>query len=150
MSKEDDGTLQGAHTELWDHDRGRGARHTLLGQPERALTCRAHPTDLTKTWVARVPSFGSFPSIHFTHSSFLPPPPPPHFTSPHLASHFFSNFTTSTAMPRIKAPSNLPELVKSTFTRARSEGDLHYFPTQVAILNVDSIPVRIILSLLTG
>jgi ATP adenylyltransferase len=44
-------------------------------------------------------------------------------------------------MPRIKAPSNLPELVKSTFTKARSEGDLHYFPTQVTILNVDSIPV---------
>jgi len=53
-------------------------------------------------------------------------------------------------MPRIKAPSNLPELVKSTFTKARSEGDLHYFPTQVAILNVDSIPVRVILSSLTG
>ncbi|KLO89618.1 5',5'''-P-1,P-4-tetraphosphate phosphorylase 2 [Fusarium fujikuroi] len=46
-------------------------------------------------------------------------------------------------MPRIKAPSNLPELVKSTFTRARSEGDLHYFPTQVAILNVDSIPFQL-------
>ncbi|KAJ9425664.1 ATP adenylyltransferase-domain-containing protein [Fusarium oxysporum] len=46
-------------------------------------------------------------------------------------------------MPRIKAPSNLPELVKSTFTKARSEGDLHYFPTQVAILNVDSIPFQL-------
>ncbi|RBA17802.1 hypothetical protein FPRO05_11517 [Fusarium proliferatum] len=46
-------------------------------------------------------------------------------------------------MPRIKAPSNLPELVKSTFTRARSDGDLHYFPTQVAILNVDSIPFQL-------
>jgi hypothetical protein len=144
MSKEDDGTLRGAHTELWDHDRGRGARHTLLDQPERALTCRAHPTDLTKTWVARLPSFGSLPSIHFTHSSFSPPP--------HTPSHIFftfSNFTTSSAMPRIKAPSKLPELVKSTFTKARSDGDLHYFPTQVAILHVDSIPVSVILSLLT-
>ncbi|KAF5573538.1 5 5 P-1 P-4-tetraphosphate phosphorylase 2 [Fusarium pseudoanthophilum] len=46
-------------------------------------------------------------------------------------------------MPRIKAPSNLPELVKSTFTKARSDGDLHYFPTQVAILNVDSIPFQL-------
>ncbi|KAI7760317.1 hypothetical protein LZL87_008407 [Fusarium oxysporum] len=46
-------------------------------------------------------------------------------------------------MPRIKAPSHLPELVKSTFTKARSEGDLHYFPTQVAILNVDSIPFQL-------
>lgn len=89
MSKEDDGTLQGAHTELWDHDRGRGARHTLLDQPERALTCRAHPTDLTKTWVARLPSFGSFPSIHFTHSSFyllLLLLSSPHLTSLHTSS----------------------------------------------------------------
>lgn len=46
-------------------------------------------------------------------------------------------------MPRIRAPSNLPELVKSTFTKARSEGDLHYFPTQVTVLNVDSIPVSL-------
>ncbi|CEI38614.1 hypothetical protein FVEN_g4826 [Fusarium venenatum] len=46
-------------------------------------------------------------------------------------------------MPRIKAPSNLPELVKTTFTKARSEGDLHYFPTQVAVLNVDSIPFQL-------
>jgi hypothetical protein len=50
-------------------------------------------------------------------------------------------------MPRLKAPSNLPELVKSTFTRARSEGDLHYFPTQVTVLNVDSIPVSLSLVL---
>ncbi|KAM0498580.1 hypothetical protein ACHAP8_006203 [Fusarium lateritium] len=46
-------------------------------------------------------------------------------------------------MPRIRAPSNLPELVKTTFTKARSEGDLHYFPTQVAVLNVDSIPFQL-------
>ncbi|KAF4456406.1 hypothetical protein F53441_1476 [Fusarium austroafricanum] len=46
-------------------------------------------------------------------------------------------------MPRIKAPSNLPELVKSTFAKARSESDLHYFPTQVTILSVDSIPFQL-------
>ncbi|KAF5239758.1 hypothetical protein FAUST_4807 [Fusarium austroamericanum] len=46
-------------------------------------------------------------------------------------------------MPRTRAPSSLPNLVKSTFARARSDGDLHYFPTQVAVLNVDSIPVSL-------
>lgn len=44
-------------------------------------------------------------------------------------------------MSRIKAPANLPELVRSAFARARSEGDLHYFPTQVTILLANSIPV---------
>ncbi|PTD09235.1 hypothetical protein FCULG_00008790 [Fusarium culmorum] len=46
-------------------------------------------------------------------------------------------------MPRIRTPSNLPDLIKSTFTRARSDGDLHYFPTQVAVLNLDSIPFQL-------
>ncbi|CAF3475722.1 hypothetical protein QX201_010954 [Fusarium graminearum] len=46
-------------------------------------------------------------------------------------------------MPRIRAPSSLPNLVKSTFARARSDGDLHYFPTQVAVLNVDSIQFQL-------
>ncbi|KAF4459668.1 5 5 -P-1P-4-tetraphosphate phosphorylase 2 [Fusarium albosuccineum] len=46
-------------------------------------------------------------------------------------------------MPRIKAPSNLPELVKSTFAKARSEGDLHYYPTQVTILHVNAIPFQL-------
>ncbi|KAF5020950.1 hypothetical protein F66182_6996, partial [Fusarium sp. NRRL 66182] len=51
--------------------------------------------------------------------------------------------SASAAMPRIKAPPNLPELVKSTFAKACSEGDLHYFPTKVTILDVDSIPFQL-------
>ncbi|CAM1505208.1 Fc.00g108450.m01.CDS01 [Cosmosporella sp. VM-42] len=46
-------------------------------------------------------------------------------------------------MSRIKAPSHLPELVKSAFARARSEGDLHYYPTQVTILQVNNIPFQL-------
>lgn len=42
----------------------------------------------------------------------------------------------------IRAPANLPELVKTAFARARGDGDLHYFPTQVTILPVGNVPVR--------
>lgn len=44
-------------------------------------------------------------------------------------------------MPRIKAPSNLPELVRAVFNKARASGDITYYPTQVAILPANSIPV---------
>lgn len=44
-------------------------------------------------------------------------------------------------MTRIKAPSALPDLVKSAFAKARSEGDLHYYPTQVTVLKANNIPV---------
>ena len=47
----------------------------------------------------------------------------------------------STNMPPIKVPSNLPDLVKSTFARAKANGDLNYYPTQVAILTPTPIPV---------
>ncbi|CAH0052631.1 unnamed protein product [Clonostachys solani] len=46
-------------------------------------------------------------------------------------------------MTRIKAPAELPELVRAAFSKARSSGDLHFFPTQVALLNVDSIPFQL-------
>ncbi|KAM5351171.1 hypothetical protein ACJ41O_003894 [Fusarium nematophilum] len=46
-------------------------------------------------------------------------------------------------MARITPPSNLPSLVKSAFARARSQGDLHYFPTQVTILHVNAIPFQL-------
>ncbi|KAF4976743.1 hypothetical protein FZEAL_6621 [Fusarium zealandicum] len=55
----------------------------------------------------------------------------------------YLNCSVDITMPRIKAPSNLPELVKSTFSRARSQGDLHYYPTQVTILYVNSIPFQL-------
>ncbi|KAI9166571.1 FIT family protein scs3 [Paramyrothecium foliicola] len=44
---------------------------------------------------------------------------------------------------RLKAPANLPELVRKAFAKARSESELHYFPTQVTILPVNSIPFQL-------
>ncbi|CAI6097826.1 unnamed protein product [Clonostachys chloroleuca] len=46
-------------------------------------------------------------------------------------------------MARIKAPAELPELVRAAFSKARSSGDLHFFPTQVTLLNIDSIPFQL-------
>jgi len=40
-----------------------------------------------------------------------------------------------------KIPPDLPDLVKTAFNKAREAGDLTYFPTQVAILKANSIPV---------
>ncbi len=36
----------------------------------------------------------------------------------------------------------LPELVRATFETARANGELIFYPTQVALLSVNSIPVR--------
>ncbi|KAH6998906.1 HIT-like domain-containing protein [Ilyonectria sp. MPI-CAGE-AT-0026] len=46
-------------------------------------------------------------------------------------------------MTRLKAPSALPDLVKSAFAKARSEGDLHYYPTQVTVLKANNIPFQL-------
>lgn len=46
-------------------------------------------------------------------------------------------------MASVKVPGNLPQLVKSTFGKARANGDLLYFPTQVTVLAPTSIPVRL-------
>ncbi|KAL7911317.1 ATP adenylyltransferase domain-containing protein [Trichoderma velutinum] len=46
-------------------------------------------------------------------------------------------------MSRLKAPPNLHELVKATFSKALSTNELHYFPTQVTILQVNSIPFQL-------
>ncbi|GKT47589.1 diadenosine 5',5'''-P1,P4-tetraphosphate phosphorylase 2 [Colletotrichum spaethianum] len=46
-------------------------------------------------------------------------------------------------MSPIKAPVNLPELVKAAFSKARSNGDLTYYATQVTVLNANSIPVSL-------
>ncbi|KAG8416366.1 hypothetical protein J3458_006958 [Metarhizium acridum] len=40
-------------------------------------------------------------------------------------------------------PSNLPSLIKTTFAKALSGGDLHYFPTKVTILPVNSVPFQL-------
>lgn len=38
-------------------------------------------------------------------------------------------------MSPVKAPANLPGLVKTAFERAKANGDLTYYPTQVALLS---------------
>jgi hypothetical protein len=45
------------------------------------------------------------------------------------------------AMAPAKVPANLPELVKAAFNRARANGDVHFYPTQVTLVNVNSVPV---------
>lgn len=37
----------------------------------------------------------------------------------------------------------LPELVKSRFNNAKANGDINFYPTQVAVLKPESIPVRL-------
>jgi hypothetical protein len=59
--------------------------------------------------------------------------------------HFpiLDTMTASTdGMAPVKVPANLPELVRATFNRARASGDVHFFPTQVTLVNVNSVPVR--------
>ncbi|KAK2013537.1 ATP adenylyltransferase [Colletotrichum eremochloae] len=46
-------------------------------------------------------------------------------------------------MSPIKAPANLPELVRAAFSRARSNGDLTYYATQVTVLHANSIPFQL-------
>ncbi|KAF6836684.1 inositol phospholipid synthesis protein Scs3p [Colletotrichum plurivorum] len=47
------------------------------------------------------------------------------------------------AMSPIKAPANLPELVRTAFNRARTNGDLTYYATQVTVLHANSIPFQL-------
>ncbi|KAK4223276.1 bifunctional AP-4-A phosphorylase/ADP sulfurylase [Podospora fimiseda] len=52
--------------------------------------------------------------------------------------------TAETMLPsRISVPSNLPELVKNAFNRARASGDVNFYPTQVRLLNINSIPFQL-------
>ncbi|KAI1854658.1 hypothetical protein JX265_002297 [Neoarthrinium moseri] len=46
-------------------------------------------------------------------------------------------------MFHIRAPSNLPSLVKSAFSKAKASGDLTYYPTRVALLELSSIPFQL-------
>ncbi|TLS24695.1 hypothetical protein PpBr36_08893 [Pyricularia pennisetigena] len=46
-------------------------------------------------------------------------------------------------MGRIRAPNNLPELVRSAFARAKASGDVNFYPTQAAVLHVSSIPFQL-------
>ncbi|GAB1319988.1 bifunctional AP-4-A phosphorylase/ADP sulfurylase [Madurella fahalii] len=47
------------------------------------------------------------------------------------------------AMSPVKVPPNLPELVRTAFNRARASGDVNFYPTQVTILNVNSVPIQL-------
>ncbi|KAH6838483.1 histidine triad-like protein [Chaetomium sp. MPI-CAGE-AT-0009] len=46
-------------------------------------------------------------------------------------------------MGTVKIPVNLPELVRTAFNRARASGDVHFFPTQVTLVNVNSVPFQL-------
>ncbi|KAL1861581.1 hypothetical protein VTK73DRAFT_7041 [Phialemonium thermophilum] len=46
-------------------------------------------------------------------------------------------------MPPVKPPGNLPDLVAAAFSRAKASGDLTYYPTQVTILQANSIPFQL-------
>lgn len=44
-------------------------------------------------------------------------------------------------MARSRIPVNLPDLVSKAFHSARATGDVHFFPTQVTLVKVNSVPV---------
>lgn len=44
-------------------------------------------------------------------------------------------------MSVIKVPANLPELVRAKFNTAKANGDVNFYPTQVAVLKLGSVPV---------
>lgn len=44
-------------------------------------------------------------------------------------------------MSGVKVPANLPDLVGVAFQRAKASGDISFFPTQVAVLNINGVPV---------
>ncbi|KAK0717715.1 HIT-like domain-containing protein [Lasiosphaeria miniovina] len=41
------------------------------------------------------------------------------------------------------APKNLPELVRTAFNRARASGDVNFYPTQAAVLDLNSVPFQL-------
>lgn len=45
-------------------------------------------------------------------------------------------------MSAAKVPANLPELVRAKFNTAKANGDVNFYPTQVAVLKIGSVPVR--------
>ncbi|KAH6624121.1 histidine triad-like protein [Chaetomium sp. MPI-SDFR-AT-0129] len=47
------------------------------------------------------------------------------------------------SMPRARIPANLPDLVSKAFHSARATGDVHFFPTQVTLVNVNSVPFQL-------
>merc|ERR1712000_531718 len=64
-----------------------------------------------------------------------------HHQSPCFPCHLCTD--EESEMPRLKAPAELPELVKAAFAHARRDGDLHYFPTQVTVFTTGTIPFQL-------
>ncbi|KAK4447139.1 FIT family protein scs3 [Podospora aff. communis PSN243] len=51
--------------------------------------------------------------------------------------------STSDTMAPVKFPPNLTELVKTSFAKALASGDVNFYPTQVTLLNINSIPFQL-------
>lgn len=43
--------------------------------------------------------------------------------------------------PAVKVPPNLPDLVRATFNKAKANGDVNFYPTQVTLLHLALTPV---------
>lgn len=46
-------------------------------------------------------------------------------------------------MSAAKVPANLPELVRTKFNTAKTNGDVNFYPTQVAVLKIGSVPFQL-------
>ncbi|KKY34443.1 putative histidine triad-like protein [Diaporthe ampelina] len=46
-------------------------------------------------------------------------------------------------MSAVKVPANLPELVRAKFNTAKANGDVNFYPTQVAVLKLESVPFQL-------
>ncbi|KAJ4391061.1 bifunctional AP-4-A phosphorylase/ADP sulfurylase [Gnomoniopsis smithogilvyi] len=46
-------------------------------------------------------------------------------------------------MSPVKVPANLPDLVRATFNKAKANGDVNFYPTQVAVLTPASTPFQL-------
>lgn len=44
-------------------------------------------------------------------------------------------------MSATKVPANLPELVRAKFNTAKANGDVNFYPTQVEVLKLGTVPV---------
>ncbi|KAM7193059.1 inositol phospholipid synthesis protein Scs3p [Naviculisporaceae sp. PSN 640] len=87
----------------------------------------------TNDLIEAIPTASRSPTFH----------PPNNFATKPTDSPINTMARNQHAMPPIKAPANLPELVRTAFQKARTNGDLLYYPTQVALLDVNSVPFQL-------
>ncbi|KAK3302653.1 inositol phospholipid synthesis and fat-storage-inducing TM-domain-containing protein [Chaetomium strumarium] len=76
--------------------------------------------------------------LYFTYSQVCLFPPA---TSDHT--QFDTMIAPTDGMAPVRVPANLPELVRTAFNRARVNGDVHFFETQVTLVNVNSVPFQL-------